>query len=138
MLPAPLQKQMGPEASGQVVLKKGYGKFIIIYPLNVWEKELDKILQINQYNSKGAELRRRFLMGASLPQTLDSANRFLVSKPMLEYAGLKKELVIFGNIDTMEIWDAGAFEEYYNNPMADEADLAHELLGQNVKKNEND
>jgi MraZ protein len=132
VLPSALVKQMAPEAGGQVVLKKGLGAFLVIYPLNVWLQELDKINRVNQFNQQGAEFRRRFLMGASAPMDLDSASRFLVSKNMLEHANLKKDVVLLGDIDKIELWDRDAYEHYLQNPDVDEAALAAQVLGKEV------
>lgn len=135
VLPSAFVKQLRPEAGGQVVLKKGYGKFLVIYPLDVWQKEVEKIGSINQFNPQAAEFRRRFLMGATAPMELDSASRFLVPRAMLEFAGLKKEVVILGDIDKMELWDKEAYEHYMMNPEFDEATLAGMILGTEAQSN---
>ncbi len=132
VLPSALLKQMSPDAMNQVVLKKGLGKFLVVYPLNVWLKTIDEISKINQFNPQASEFRRRFLMGASSPMDLDSASRFLVPKNMLEHAGLKKDVVLLGDIDKIELWDREEYERYLQNPDIDEAALAAQVLGKEV------
>jgi MraZ protein len=69
---------------------------------------------LNPFSPKAREL-KRFFFNASFDTELDSANRVMVPTPLMEYAGLGKEVVVTGSGECLEVWDrrryATNFEE---------------------------
>ena len=80
----------------------------MLYPEPVWERITNEINQLNLYNKKNRNFVRYFYRGAQ-KVSMDSADRILVSKRLLEYAGIDKEVVLSAYNDRIEICDGATF-----------------------------
>jgi MraZ protein len=60
---------------------------------------------------------------------MDSADRILIPKSLLEYGDMDKEVVIFAYNDRMEIWSKAAYEQILAEEPEDFLDLAEEVMG---------
>ncbi len=129
MLPAGLKKQVSPDAQDKFVLNRGFEKHLNLYPMDEWQKISAEVNKLNLYVAKNREFLRRFNNGATELE-LDNTNRFLISKKMMEYAGIEKEIVLFAYANRIEIWP----KEAYDKLMAEEAgedfsSLAEQVMG---------
>lgn len=128
-LPAGFKKQLaeGQEAEGFVVCR-GMESCLSFYTKAGWDKVTAKLNRLNDFNPKVQQLKRILLSGASLLE-LDSAGRILMPKPLQEYAGLEKEIVLTAQGDKLEIWDKAKYHDYLNKYNGDLEKLANEVLG---------
>ncbi|MFL5894624.1 MAG: division/cell wall cluster transcriptional repressor MraZ [Thermoleophilaceae bacterium] len=53
----------------------------------------------------------RFFSGGSFDAELDSAGRVTLNSPLLDYAGIGREVVVVGNGDHLEVWDRKRFAD---------------------------
>jgi MraZ protein len=72
------------------------------YTFSEWEKVETRILSAK---SSAMENFRRFFLGNSCECLCDRQDRILIPKSLREYANLKKEIVLVGNLNHIEIWD---------------------------------
>jgi len=128
MLPAGLKKQLPPEVQDRFVINRGFEKCLVLYPQNVWKTISDEINQLNLYNKKNRDFVRYFYRGAS-ELILDSVNRLLLPKQLVEYAGIGKEVVLFAFSNRVEIWAKEAYERLQTNEPDDFSSLAEEVMG---------
>jgi len=137
MLPSSLRKQLDPAAQERFVMNRGFEKCLVLYPKNDWEYISAEVNKLNQYVKKNREFTRYFYRGAT-ELGLDGTGRLLFPKRLLEYAGAKKELVLFAHGNRIEVWDKKA----YNNLLTDEPDefanLAEEVMGGSANTDEED
>jgi len=131
MLPAGLKKQLPPEVQDRFVINRGFEKCVVLYPQNVWKTISDEVNQLNLYNKKNREFVRYFYRGAT-EIILDSVNRILLPKQLVQYAGIEKEVVLFAFSNRIEIWAKGAYDKLQINEPEDFSTLAEEVMG---KKN---
>ena len=127
-LPSSLIKQLGAEGTPSFVINRGVEKCLMMYPKNVWDVLSAKVKKLNQYVKKNREFVRYFYKGAT-ELSPDSSDRVLLSKRLLEYAGIDKEAILFAIDDRIEVWA----KEKYDNLMEAEpenfSDLAEEVMG---------
>ena len=71
--------------------------------------------------SPDARKLRRFFSANSHDTELDSAGRVMFPSFLLEHASLKKDVVVTGAGDCLEVWDRGEWSAY-NDALAAEAD----------------
>ncbi len=92
-----------------------------------WEKITKKLKTLPFTKKSARTFTRFFLSGASVCE-FDKQGRINLVSPLIEYAKLKKECVIIGVNDRLEIWD----KELFNNLMSDNenelSDLAENLF----------
>jgi MraZ protein len=53
----------------------------------------------------------RFFSGGSFDAELDAAGRVTLNAPLLEHAGITREVVVVGGGDHLEVWDRRRFAE---------------------------
>ena len=71
------------------VINRGFEKCLMLYPQDVWDKITAEINQLNLYNKKNRDFVRYFYRGAT-EVSPDGADRILLSKRLLAYAGVEK------------------------------------------------
>jgi len=128
MIPSNLKKQL-PEAEREgLVVNRGFEKHLVIYTKKEWDKIVEELSKLNPYEKKTREFIRYFTRGAT-ELTLDSANRVLLPKSLLEYAGVEAEVVLSCQFNKIELWSKEAYEAQLDNEPDNFADLAEEVMG---------
>jgi MraZ protein len=99
------------EGTDTYVLNRGLDGCLYIYTPEQYEKTLEKIQQM-----PGSKKNLRFFMREwtryATDVQLDKQNRILISRELLELAGLNKEVIFQGANDRVEIWDPQVQERY--------------------------
>lgn len=127
-LPNQLIRQMQGSNVYEFVIHRGFEKCLIMYEKHVWDEVVKQIDQLNVYNKKEREFLRYFFRGASVI-AMDSADRVLLSKRQLEFAGIQKDVILSPLRDRIEIWSPEAYEAMVAREPEDLSDLADELFG---------
>ena len=127
MIPAGLKKQLPEAESEGLVINRGFKKYLVIYTKQEWNKKLDELSKLNQYDYKNIEFIRYFTRGATelIP---DSTGRVNLPQLLLDYAGIKSEVVLTCQLGNIEVWDKTAHSEMIKNEPADFASLAGEVM----------
>ena len=81
-------------ASG-VVLTRGFGEYLHMYPKNVWDREVEPALSSSNsiLDESIADLNVRFRHGKTEASLDQNQGRVTIEQHLLDYAGLKRELV---------------------------------------------
>lgn len=127
-MPSGLIAQLGEKESYTFVINRGFEKCLMIYPEEVWERILSEINNLNIYNKKNRDFVRYFHRGAQ-KVTMDSADRILVTKRLLEYAEIDKDVILNAYVDRIEIWSKEEYDRLLAEEPDDFSDLAEEVLG---------
>ena len=67
------------------------------------------------------------LSGATVCE-FDKQGRITISMPLVDYASIKKECVIIGAGDRLEIWSKDTFDNYFNENEGNISDIAENLF----------
>lgn len=120
-------KFRGALAQGAVVTR-GLDTSLFVLPLEEWGKLADKIgsLPLGQANSRAFA---RFMLAGAMDVELDSHGRFVVPEYLRDFAGLKKNAVVVGIQNRLEIWDEDAWTAYAKKAEADSGAIAEQLGG---------
>jgi len=108
-----LPKKIRNELAGErVILTVGFEKCIFGFNERSWEEIVKPEMGRPLFSDvEGRNLRRKMCMEAAVI-SLDAQGRFVIPEVMLEYAGIKNDLVIVGAGDHFEIWDYKQWELY--------------------------
>ena len=128
MLPAALKKQIPSEAKDRFVINRGIEKCLVIYPKHDWDATSSEINALNMYVKKNRDFARYFYRGAT-ELGLDSTNRLLFPKQLLEYAGIEKDLVLFAYSNKIEVWAKETYDKLLGDEPEDFSTLAEEVMG---------
>ncbi|MFA6150829.1 MAG: division/cell wall cluster transcriptional repressor MraZ [Chitinophagaceae bacterium] len=128
LLPSSFRKQLPEGADVQFVVSRGFEQCLNLYPMDEWNILSEKINKLNDFNPKVRDFKRLFLNGANIVES-DAAGRLLLTKTLLEHAGISKDIVLTAQGNKMEIWDKAAHRAHIQSKMGDFSDLANEVLG---------
>ncbi len=127
-MPSGLISQLGENKELNFVINRGFEKCLMIYPEPVWERITNEINQLNLYNKKNRNFVRYFYRGAHKVE-MDSADRILITKRLLEYAGIDKDVILSAYNDRIEVWAKDQYESMLDEEPDDFSDLAEDVLG---------
>ncbi len=130
MLPVSFKKQLVSVVNNGFVLKRAvFQPCLELYPMNQWELLMQKINKLNRFKKKNNDFIRRFTAGVKSVE-LDSSGRLLISKDLVGFAGISKEIVLTSAVNIIEIWDKDNYEKAINDAAGDFAELAEDVMGQ--------
>lgn len=127
-MPSGLISQLGEESEQSFVINRGFEKCLMLYPEQVWERITTEINQLNLYNKKNRNFVRYFYRGAH-KVAMDSADRILITKRLLEYAGIDKDVILSAYNDRIEIWAKDQYDLMLDEEPDDFSGLAEDVLG---------
>ena len=127
-LPSGLLSQLPEKESYEFVLNRGLENCIMLYPVEVWDEITKKVNELNQFVKKNREFIRYFYRGAQRI-TLDSADRILLNKRLLEYAEIDKDTILFAYNQQVEIWAKDKYEDFITGDGDEYSELAEQVLG---------
>lgn len=128
LLPAGIRRQLAAEDT-HFVMNRGFEGCITVYPRAAWEPLYARISQLNEFKPKVREFRRNFLAGVAQVE-LDAAGRMLLTKNLMEYASVQKDIVVVAAGDKMEIWDKAKYDKIFEKHTPESlSELADEVLG---------
>lgn len=137
-LPSLLVKQMEGFGGDSFVVKRSAFQYCLeVYPMNGWEKLMEKINKLNRFQKKNADFIRQFTAGLKTVEP-DNAGRLQISKDLTLFANLKKDIVITSAGELFEIWDKEDYEKTIATSAEEFALLAEEVMGNiNFEDDEN-
>jgi len=135
-IPAPLQKQLLNFLSKPFVVKRSvFNQCIEIYPLEEWNVIVNQVNSLNRFVKKNNDFIRLFNAGVKLVD-LDSNNRVLISKDLLQFSDIDKNIVLSSSVNMIEVWDRDKYENKLLTSTPDFSKLAEEVMG-DINKNQN-
>lgn len=94
-----------------VVASKGFEGCLELRSQEDFEIWSGKVLSYSQ-NKKGARVLARQILANSSELELDKANRILIPEVLSKIANLKKNVIIIGLGNKLEVWDAKAYAKF--------------------------
>lgn len=99
---------------------------LLLYPLTEWEDIELKLSKLSSMNPHERRL-QRLLLGYATEGEMDKSGRFLLSAPLRQHAGLQKEIMLVGQLNKFEIWDAQVWHDQVENDIEMEKTADFEL-----------
>jgi MraZ protein len=104
VLPSKFRKYINSEINNKLILTRGVPECILVYPQDAWDKVLAKLMNYNYFDPDERNFIKELLFFASECE-IDSQNRILLPANLIEFAHIKKEVIVNGMIDKLEIWN---------------------------------
>ena len=121
-IPAKIREQLGHD----FIVTRGLDKCLFVYPKEEWENVISKYKELP--NTKNARNYLRFLFSGATSNEFDKQGRINIASPLKNYANLKKECVIIGVNERLEIWDKESWESFIKDNEENLSDIAEELF----------
>jgi len=114
-------------ASGAVVTR-GLDTSLFLFPKEEWDKLAQKLasLPLGQSNSRAFA---RLMLAGAMDVELDKQGRAVLPEYLRAYAGMKKNIILAGLFNRLELWDEEKWE-LYKKKVESDADSVAEKLGE--------
>ncbi len=104
-VPAKYREELLSSCAGNLVITADPSRCLLIYPQPSWEPIEKKLNSLSSFNPQSRSL-QRLIVGNACDVEMDSAGRILVVTPLRQFAGLIKDIVLVGQGEKFELWDA--------------------------------
>ena len=114
------------ELKNKVVVTRGLDKCLFIYPLTVWSELAEKLgsLPVGESNTRSFI---RLMLAGAVDVEIDKQGRILIPDYLKDYAGLKKNVIVAGIYNRLEIWDELHWNNYKRNAEKNTDEIAEQL-----------
>ena len=121
-IPSKVKKDLLPGA----VVTRGLDNCLVLYPLVEWQELAQKLsrLPISQKNTRAFA---RLMLAGAWDVKLDTQGRINVPDYLRDYASLKKEAVLAGLFNRIEIWDHSEWHAYKSKTESASDEIAEKL-----------
>lgn len=94
-----------------VVLAKGQDRSIVVWPAAEFASYAARLSEASRSDEK-VRAYLRVLFSGAFDEQPDKQGRVTLPAALREYAGLDRDVIVVGNGQTVEIWDAAAWTTY--------------------------
>jgi MraZ protein len=113
IIPAKFRKHILPEANSMLNVTLGRDKCIWLFPSYEWQNVLQTLNSVNPYTKDEVAMKRQILFHADeLP--IDSQHRILIPQDLLQLVNIKKEVLLLGQLERIELWNPKTYDDYLN------------------------
>lgn len=113
------------------VITRGLENCLFAYSLEDFQKIVAELQKIPFTKKDARQFMRFFLSGATTVE-FDKQGRINISSPLISYAGLKKECIIIGTGDRLEIWSSDNWNAFFDSTKDNMSDIAENLFSNNI------
>lgn len=98
------------ELAAGMVVTRGFDRNLMVYPVEEWLEMAERVAARPVSDESVRAFRRRIFAGATDLEP-DRQGRIVLPQYLREFAGIDGEVVVAGNYDYVELWDAEAWRE---------------------------
>ncbi|MCK4403557.1 MAG: division/cell wall cluster transcriptional repressor MraZ [candidate division Zixibacteria bacterium] len=127
-LPKKLREAVLPSSNDNFVIGPGYDGCIFLYPTDEWAKQEEKLR-----NLKVDLAEHRFLERVFVPESedarIDRVGRLTISQRLLDFAQIKKDILILGILSRIELWAPQVYQKYREQYKQSYEEAAEKIFG---------
>tara|TARA_Y100000768_G_C23792138_1_gene593098 strand:+ start:371 stop:835 length:465 start_codon:yes stop_codon:yes gene_type:complete len=113
-IPAKFRQSLSKKNQNTFVATRGQDPCIWIYPLTEWKKIEDELRSLSSASGVHRTFVRQIARSAT-PSTYDKQGRIMISPSLISYSSLKRDALIIGMINKIEIWNPDILKEVDKN-----------------------
>lgn len=119
------------ELGEKFVIARGIEHCLYVYSIEGWNDITNKLNSLPFTKKDAREFTRFFLSGATVAE-FDSQGRVNITSPQLSYADIKKECVVVGVGNRLEIWAKENWNTFMDSAFKNMSDIAENLFNERV------
>ncbi len=110
------------------IVTKGLDGCLFLYTRTEWDKLVNKIKSTSDISQSNARAVSRLILGGATDLVPDKQGRINLPKYLMNFAGIKNNVIVTGLVDRLEIWDAKVWDEYKKKTEKDVEKMAEQLF----------
>jgi len=121
-IPSKFRRDLGKKG----VITRGLDSCLFVFPTKEWESLAQKLgnLPLGQSDARGFI---RLMLAGAMDVSLDGLGRILVPDYLREYASLKKQVIVTGVFNRLEVWDEVLWKRYKGRSEKEIGNMAERL-----------
>lgn len=112
ILPAKFRQKLKDLKKKKFYITRGLDECLFLFTQDIWE-ELEKKFKSLPFTKQQARFFNRFMFGSVQEVDVDSQGRVIIPVYLKKFAQIKREVVIVGVGDRVEVWDKQLWERFY-------------------------
>ncbi len=127
ILPARFREICKEQGIEKFFITRGLDKCIFMFNEEEWRVQEQKFKTMPFTKQQSRHFNRLFFAGA-VEAAPDRQGRFIVPQYLKDYANIKRDVIIIGISNRIEIWNTTMWKEFYNNSSASFEQIAENLV----------
>ncbi len=127
IIPSRFREVMKEHYTERFVSTRGLDRCLFLFPEDEWRIQEGKFRALSFTKQEARRFNRFYFSGAS-ELTCDRQGRVLIPGYLKEYAGIKRDVVLVGVSNRIEIWDKEEWKKFYEQFKENYEQIAEKLL----------
>ena len=127
IIPSRFREAMKEHYTERLVVTRGLDKCLFLFPEDEWRAQEARFRALS-FTKQEARRFNRFYFSGAVELTCDRQGRILVPTYLKEFAGIKRDVMMVGVSNRMEIWDKEAWRKFYGQFKESYEEIAERLL----------
>lgn len=127
ILPAKFREVAKANFIEKFFVTRGLDKCLFMFSEEEWRLQENKFKAISFTKQEGRTFNRLYFSGA-MEVVPDRQGRILLPQYLKDFAGIKKEMVIVGVSNRIEIWASDLWKDFYGNSRKSFEQIAEKLI----------
>ena len=127
ILPARLREVAKENGVEKFYVTRGLDKCIFMFADQEWHLQENRFKGLSFTKQQARNFNRMFFAGA-VEVAPDRQGRFIIPDYLKEFAGIKKDAVVIGVSNRIEIWNTATWREFFNKTSVDFEQTAEGML----------
>jgi len=111
----------------KIFVTRGLDKCLFLFTEDEWKAQESKFRSIPFTKSESRKFNRLYFSGATQVEC-DGQGRILLPKYLKDFAEIKRDIMIIGVSNRMEIWSKETWNEYYKTSKGSYEEIAEKLM----------
>jgi len=111
----------------KIFVTTGLDKCLFLFTEDEWKTQESKFKAMPFTKSESRKFNRLYFSGAAQVEC-DGQGRILLPKYLKDFAEIKRDIMIIGVSNRMEIWSKEAWQEYYKTSKGSYEEIAEKLM----------
>ena len=127
IIPSRFREVMKEHYTERFVVTRGLDRCLFLFPEDEWRTQEGKFRALSFTKPEARRFNRFYFSGAS-ELTSDRQGRVLIPPYLKEYAGIKRDVMLVGVSNRIEIWDQEEWKKFYEQFKENYEQMAEKLL----------
>lgn len=127
IVPSKFREELGEK----FIITRGIENCLFVYSIESWNKITQKLESL-PFTKKDARAFVRFFLSGATVAEFDKQGRVNITSPLVSYANIKKDCVIIGTGDRLEVWSEEDWNSFFDSASINMSDIAENLFNESV------
>ena len=127
IIPAKFRNVLAENYVEKFYITRGLDSCIFMFPEGEWKNLEAKFKNLPFTKSESRQFNRLFFSGAC-EIVCDKQGRMLIPKYLKDYAQIKRDVIVIGVSNRIEIWDKDKWRDFYNLQKGSFEEIAEKLM----------